>query len=92
VLAKTCFALFANFSSLNLPFKSVPLAFRYKPSSFFGLQMGQRAGPLLLYIPLPDLATRKILKASVNCQHLPWLLPLSFIISELQRFIISTTP
>lgn len=49
--------------------------------------MGQRAGPSVLYISLLDLATGKILKASTSCQHFPLLLPLSFIISELQMFI-----
>lgn len=92
MLAKTFIALFANSSSLNLSFKPVPLAFISKPSPFFGLQMGQRAGPLVLYICLPDLTTRKILKAAVSCQHSLLLLPLSFIISELQRFIFSPTP
>lgn len=75
MLAKTCITLFANSSSLNLSFKSVPLAFISKASSFFGLQMGQRAGPLVLHIPLPDLVTRKILKGSVNCQHFPGYCP-----------------
>lgn len=88
MFAKICIAHSANSSSLSLPFKFVPSAFRTKPSYFLILQIGQGAGSLVLSITLSDLATRKILKASVNCQHFPWLLSLSFIIRKFRSLLL----